>query len=264
MSNVFDKKVDRRFLWISKVDYNGLKNIPQIGNVPITGIRTPEFYGLQRRLTAGENVTLTQNSDGTQTISMTGIDLFYVVPQLPAEGEANRIYLVPSSQSDEGNVFEEYIWINGAFESIGTLSLDLSDYASLDYVRNNFIQKRNYTVFSELAEAMHFSNVPAIVLGYDNVLIVDLDGAPMGVTYNTPRNITLSVNPDLQISTFVLKNETLFDMDINFLSQNGVTMYAPDNIKNLTIGPSCAVEFSYYSIGGDLFLLGSETLKIVT
>ena len=51
-----------------------------------------------------------------------------VVDSLPATGEAATIYLVRTG-TDSGNVFTEYIWINNAWEELGTQALDLSGYA---------------------------------------------------------------------------------------------------------------------------------------
>jgi hypothetical protein len=61
-------------------------------------------------------------------------ELFTLVEELPETGDPNKIYLVPhpANEGGETNQFYECIWINGAWESIGTLTTDtsvnLSDY----------------------------------------------------------------------------------------------------------------------------------------
>lgn len=55
---------------------------------------------------------------------------YKVVTELPATGEENIIYLVP--KAGEGNdVHDEYIWVNSAYELIGTTAVDLSGYLPL-------------------------------------------------------------------------------------------------------------------------------------
>lgn len=54
------------------------------------------------------------------------------VDVLPDEGEARTIYLVPVVSPDQDNYYEEYIWIDDAWEMIGTTKIDLSGYVTLD------------------------------------------------------------------------------------------------------------------------------------
>lgn len=57
---------------------------------------------------------------------ITEID-FEVVQELPQSGEKGIIYLVSNSGSGQ-NIYDEYIWVNNAFEKIGTTAVDLSGY----------------------------------------------------------------------------------------------------------------------------------------
>lgn len=52
---------------------------------------------------------------------------YELVSNLPASGSAGTIYLVPNSGSSP-NIYDEYIWVNNAFEKIGTTDVDLSGY----------------------------------------------------------------------------------------------------------------------------------------
>ena len=51
-----------------------------------------------------------------------------IVDVLPESGEENTIYLVPSASSKNGNVKDEYMWINSAWEKIGSSEVDLTGY----------------------------------------------------------------------------------------------------------------------------------------
>lgn len=57
---------------------------------------------------------------------ITGID-FQIVQALPATGQKGVIYLVANSGTSP-NSYDEYIWVNNAFEKIGTTDIDLSGY----------------------------------------------------------------------------------------------------------------------------------------
>ena len=54
-----------------------------------------------------------------------------VVSALPATGDESTIYLLKSG-GDEGNLYTEYLYVNGAWEMLGAQSLNLSEYAKVD------------------------------------------------------------------------------------------------------------------------------------
>ena len=59
---------------------------------------------------------------------------FEVVDVLPQTGEANKIYLVPSTEGQPQNGYDEYIYVNESWEKIGSTDIDLSQYATIEYV----------------------------------------------------------------------------------------------------------------------------------
>lgn len=52
---------------------------------------------------------------------------YSVVTALPTTGEAGVIYLISNNGSNP-NIYDEYIYVNGNFEKIGTTDIDLSGY----------------------------------------------------------------------------------------------------------------------------------------
>ena len=81
--------------------------------------------GKQDILTAGQNIVITNN-----TISAV-IDAGFhveVVQTLPATGEVNTIYFVPKAGGANPDVYDEYMYINNAWEKIGSTEVDLSNY----------------------------------------------------------------------------------------------------------------------------------------
>ena len=59
---------------------------------------------------------------------------FEIVQQKPLENiKTNTIYLIPSRNSENENIYDEYIYINDSWELIGgNTNIDLSDYAPLN------------------------------------------------------------------------------------------------------------------------------------
>lgn len=89
-------------------------------------------------ITVPTKVSALTNDSGYQTSSqvqtlinnaisgITGIE-FSVVTSLPTTGSKGVIYLVAHSHG-AGDSYDEYIWVNNAFEKIGNTDIDLSGY----------------------------------------------------------------------------------------------------------------------------------------
>lgn len=54
-----------------------------------------------------------------------------IVEELPESGEAGVLYLVPAEDGDEGNLYEEFVWVEGEWEQVGSTEIDLSAYPTL-------------------------------------------------------------------------------------------------------------------------------------
>lgn len=78
------------------------------------------------------------NPDGTYSTlneiisSMIDTDLFIVVDELPASGDEQKIYLVPDGKGG----FVEYHWTGTAWDAIGTVEIDLSNYSTTQEMMN--------------------------------------------------------------------------------------------------------------------------------
>lgn len=57
---------------------------------------------------------------------------FEIVQTLPATGDPGTIYLVPAGQSPTGDIYAEWIYINSAWEKLGTTAVDLTGYTEWD------------------------------------------------------------------------------------------------------------------------------------
>ena len=83
----------------------------------------------------------TVTSDGTNAVSgkavydyvtaaIADITGFHaeIVTELPAVGQTNILYLVAKTEAASGNGYDEYLYINGAWERVGSTDIDLSGY----------------------------------------------------------------------------------------------------------------------------------------
>lgn len=63
-------------------------------------------------------------------------DFIKVVDTLPEEGLPNKIYFVPKADTQNQDLFDEYIWVDGKWEWVTTkqLEVDLTPYATIKYV----------------------------------------------------------------------------------------------------------------------------------
>lgn len=64
------------------------------------------------------------------TAAIAGISGFHaeIVSELPASGQSNILYLVAKSSAASGDGYDEYLYINGAWERVGSTDIDLSGY----------------------------------------------------------------------------------------------------------------------------------------
>lgn len=84
--------------------------------------------------------------------SITGSFEIVIVDSLPDSGEKGKIYFVKKS-SFLNDTYDEYMWINEAWEKLGTTSIDLSNYYTKTEADSLLENKQNKTDESLLTEA---------------------------------------------------------------------------------------------------------------
>lgn len=67
------------------------------------------------------------------TNAIAGISGFHaeIVSELPASGQPNILYLLAKSSAASGDGYDEYLYINGAWERVGSTDIDLSGYVQV-------------------------------------------------------------------------------------------------------------------------------------
>lgn len=90
---------------------------------------TPTIPTNNNQLANGAGYQTASQVSNAISNAISGITSFEyeVVTSLPSTGVKGKIYLKSNNQGTN-NVYEEYIWVNSAFEMIGTTAVDLSNY----------------------------------------------------------------------------------------------------------------------------------------
>ena len=89
---------------------------------------TPEWKNsLVKKETLGLYWTAAQTADIINEISIAGGAKLVKVDALPETGLEQTIYLVPKTDPQQGDIFDEYVWIDSKFEFIGSTRTDLSN-----------------------------------------------------------------------------------------------------------------------------------------
>lgn len=85
-----------------------------------------------------------------------------IVAELPATGDPHTIYFVPSSNPETSNIKDEFMYINGAWEQVGSTAIDLTPYATKAELNSDLALKADKSyVDSSLALKADLSYVDA-------------------------------------------------------------------------------------------------------
>ena len=78
--------------------------------------------------------------------------LVNVVGSLPTAGESGKLYLVKTGTEDK-NVYTEYVYVNSAWEKLGTQKLDLSGYLTVANANNTYVRRAFSDEFNFVSES---------------------------------------------------------------------------------------------------------------
>ncbi|MGP1420022.1 MAG: hypothetical protein ACTTKI_00320 [Tannerella sp.] len=113
------------------------------------------------RVKQGSGIQVETQGNGDVKISCTiDNDLFVVVQSLPPSGIANRLYLVPKPSPAGQNIHDEYLYINGKWEQVGTVAVDLGNYYTKGEANNKINELIATHNSSDEAHAGMFVSVP--------------------------------------------------------------------------------------------------------
>lgn len=120
-------KLDTLSYYDAKLKLFLANNYAELSDLPVVPTTVSSFTN-----DAGyQNASQVSEAINTAISGITGIS-FEIVQALPATGDPGTIYLMLSSSGATGDIYDEYIYINNAWEKIGTTAVDLTDYTTWD------------------------------------------------------------------------------------------------------------------------------------
>lgn len=125
-------------------------SVEQTGaSVVTTGNLDTTLSGYQKKLTAGNGISIENN-----VINCTvDLSLFKVVDNLPTSGiDVNKIYLVKSATEGPSDIYTEYMYVNGKWETFGTFKtdVDLTGYLTKELAESTYQPKGDYALASAI------------------------------------------------------------------------------------------------------------------
>lgn len=115
------------------------------------GITSVTQTGVQ----GGTQVTITlSNGQSTSFTVYDGINTnFQVVDELPTENiSTSTIYLISAGYVEEDNIYDEYIYVSGNWEHIGSTSVDLDAYVTKTFFNQNVGDATKNYIVAQLAK----------------------------------------------------------------------------------------------------------------
>ena len=105
---------------------------PEALTIQFNGVSLDTYDGSEAKII---NVQAATQEYVQQLISTINTASYQIVEELPTDDiDTNNIYLVLASKTEEKNIYDEYIYVNNDWEKIGSTALDLSGYATKEYV----------------------------------------------------------------------------------------------------------------------------------
>lgn len=96
----------------------------------------------QTTITAGTGLEFEGNTLNV-TLDTTVFKVVSALPDSPAQGDENKIHLVPAVSTGANNAYTEYVWVNSAWEILGeyTSEVDLTPYLKTADAANTYLAK---------------------------------------------------------------------------------------------------------------------------
>ena len=146
-----------------------------------------------------------------------------IVNSLPATGEVGVMYLkLNTSASVEGNIYDEYIWVNNKFEKIGSTetTVDLSGYVTQTEMNTQLANKANTNHTHDIASLPDETDM----LGHmENDFYTALDTKANKTTATTSANGLMSKEDKSKLDGIATKaNKTVVDSSLSSSSTNPV------------------------------------------
>lgn len=161
---------------------------------------------------------------------------FEIVSQLPASGDTDKFYLVPKEGSSN-DAYDEYIWLNSAWELVGDTNVDLSNYYTKDQTFSKSEIQQNYPtrseVTSDIASGQKFTGLYGEPVLLSNVYLTSGFSTTQSFSYSVPSAPTTP--SDATVMLIISIERTTADIEglygraqaIFTLKNDGNSIYSP-------------------------------------
>lgn len=163
---------------------------------------TTQLATKEDKFTVGTGLEMTPERVLNVTLDITVFKVVASLPEQPASGDEQKIHLVPAESTGTQNIYNEYIWVNNAWELLGEYQseVDLTPYLTKTDAQATYQPIGNYATKEEVEEVSE--SIPSLN-GYATETWVEnknyLTEVPIA-SANTLGGIKvgsgLSINPD--------------------------------------------------------------------
>lgn len=220
---------------------------PELLTIQFNGENIGQYDGTEPKTI---NIQAATEEYVKQLISTIQTASFEVVDALPeSDIKSNAIYLVPSNISGLNNIYDEYIYVNDKWELIGNTNIDLSQYATKEYVDDKDNDNVKYTTDNNVELKNHiitpfgsglYGSSPengwtnlAAVKGYNLDTEEEIIQTELGsATLHT--NINSKDRPTVETSEGQEQIRYLSDTEINDKVSSTDKTYSSSKINSLT------------------------------
>ena len=143
------------------------------------------------------------------------------VESLPEPGESNVIYLVPKSGSGN-DIYDEYIYIDGKPEHIGSTQVDLSNYVQ-EAPKDGKNYGRNNGAWSEIVASNQYLDLTTLFPNESGTLS---DEDYQKIVDAWENRVSLARVGDVYFSVNITKNEDSYGLSINMSGLNSFELKA--------------------------------------
>lgn len=134
-----------------------------------------------------------------------------IVQELPNVGDPHTIYFILKSDASIGDTYDEWMYIDGNWEKVGNTGVDLSDYATIDYVDEQIeavIGAANSDIDGK--ETIDITFVQTLPQSGDEDQYVIIKGDNSDTLYKYVSNAWVEQTPDATKLYFDTTNEALY------------------------------------------------------
>lgn len=174
----------------------------------------------------------TENYVDAQISAITQDEMHYeVVQSLPVTGDIHTIYLLPK-QGANGDIYEEYLWVNGDYEMIGTTSADLSNYYTKTETDNLLADKQD-----ELTPGANITIANDVISATDTTYTAgtNVSISPQNVISATDTTYTAGTNISISGAGVISATDTTYSAGTGITISNGAISVSLSKQQILTM-----------------------------